>query len=301
MPRWTSAALAVLLAVGAAAAAAAADCRRADAIFAKSQATADPAAQEDLLGRALAECPEHAKALNDLGMVREGQHRLDEAERLYRQAIAAQPNLVAAYAGLGDVLAARDDHRGAVSAYTTFVTLLAADRRTGTADPYAKYEADYRGRLATQLSLIDPNQIVSAEAITRSLAPPGGAKRAMMFGAGPPAIDIQIQFATNSDQLDPSGQAQLEQVARALADAALAGTRIRIEGHTDATGDTAYNRELSQRRAERVRAVLAERGIPRDRLEATGRGAELPLVPNDDEAGRALNRRVTFVNLGVER
>jgi outer membrane protein OmpA-like peptidoglycan-associated protein/opacity protein-like surface antigen len=70
--------------------------------------------------------------------------------------------------------------------------------------------------------------------------------------------------------------------------------KIRIEGHTDDKGDDAYNKDLSQRRAERVRMYLIEKGVGEDRLEALGFGEEKPVSSNRTNKGRAANRRVEF-------
>lgn len=69
-------------------------------------------------------------------------------------------------------------------------------------------------------------------------------------------------------------------------------TRVRIVGHTDATGSDAVNEPLSLRRAESVRGQLASRGIDRSRIDVEGVGARQPLADNDTAAGRAQNRRV---------
>jgi outer membrane protein OmpA-like peptidoglycan-associated protein len=72
-------------------------------------------------------------------------------------------------------------------------------------------------------------------------------------------------------------------------------TRIRIEGHTDSTGDDAYNSELSRRRAQAVADALAARNIPATRVEVVGRGEGFPVATNDTSAGRQQNRRVEIV------
>lgn len=70
---------------------------------------------------------------------------------------------------------------------------------------------------------------------------------------------------------------------------------LSIEGHTDSVGDPASNRTLSQRRADAVRAALAERGVRPDRLETAGFGASEPRESNATVEGRARNRRVELV------
>lgn len=72
--------------------------------------------------------------------------------------------------------------------------------------------------------------------------------------------------------------------------------RIRIEAHTDNTGDAATNLTLSQERAEAIRGVLVSRfGIEAERIVAQGLGDTQPVVPNNTPEGRAQNRRVEVV------
>jgi hypothetical protein len=68
--------------------------------------------------------------------------------------------------------------------------------------------------------------------------------------------------------------------------------KIRIEGHTSSEGKDAHNRDLSQRRAQAVVDDLVRRGLAKDRLVAVGRGPDVPIADNGDEAGRSMNRRV---------
>lgn len=70
--------------------------------------------------------------------------------------------------------------------------------------------------------------------------------------------------------------------------------RIRIEGHTDNFGSYDFNLQLSLHRAESVVRYLIEKGIDPSRMEYAGFSFTLPLVSNDTEEGRKINRRVTF-------
>jgi OmpA-OmpF porin, OOP family len=71
--------------------------------------------------------------------------------------------------------------------------------------------------------------------------------------------------------------------------------RIEIQGHTDNKGRAAYNLKLSDKRAAAVRKYLVSHGIAGDRLVSHGYGMTRPLVPNDTDQNRALNRRVQFM------
>ncbi len=67
--------------------------------------------------------------------------------------------------------------------------------------------------------------------------------------------------------------------------------RVEISGHTDNVGTAAYNRQLSERRAEAVVNYLVKNGIRPERLSFKGYGMDQPLESNDTEEGRAVNRR----------
>jgi OOP family OmpA-OmpF porin len=69
---------------------------------------------------------------------------------------------------------------------------------------------------------------------------------------------------------------------------------IRIEGHTDSTGNADANRRLSESRANAVRQYLMAKSVAPDRLEGRGYGPDRPIAPNTTSKGRALNRRVEF-------
>jgi outer membrane protein OmpA-like peptidoglycan-associated protein len=109
-------------------------------------------------------------------------------------------------------------------------------------------------------------------------------------------LDI-VYFKLDAAVIQQKSYALLDNVARVLnAHAQIA--RIRIEGHTDDQGNDGYNKKLSQRRADAVRAYLIKQGVDASRLEAAGFGEEQPKTENTTIEGRATNRRVEFVIVG---
>jgi outer membrane protein OmpA-like peptidoglycan-associated protein len=72
-------------------------------------------------------------------------------------------------------------------------------------------------------------------------------------------------------------------------------TEVRLEGHTDSTGDSEENKKLSQARAEAVKESLVRGGIDASRITTAGFGQEKPIASNDTEDGRAKNRRLELV------
>lgn len=103
-----------------------------------------------------------------------------------------------------------------------------------------------------------------------------------------------IYFDFDKAVLKPKSKPQLDEIAGLLkADGAL---KLVVAGHTDNQGSAAYNMELSKKRADAVVAALSgDYGIGADRLLAQGMGSAAPVASNEDEAGRAKNRRVELV------
>lgn len=102
-----------------------------------------------------------------------------------------------------------------------------------------------------------------------------------------------VLFATDSASLRPDLVADLGSVAQNLM--TYPNSRIEVIGHTDDTGSAAYNADLSQRRASSVASVLLARGVPGNRLQAYGRGEDMPVASNATAQGRAMNRRVEII------
>ncbi|MBS0557690.1 MAG: OmpA family protein [Proteobacteria bacterium] len=97
------------------------------------------------------------------------------------------------------------------------------------------------------------------------------------------------------------GQANLRPAAKASLGKLIAFVNrdpskpIRIEGHTDSSGNTHANQLLSQRRADAVRDALVAAGVAASRITAVGMGEGQPVADNSTEEGRARNRRVDVI------
>lgn len=104
----------------------------------------------------------------------------------------------------------------------------------------------------------------------------------------------EIFFETDKADVKPESARALGEIAKLLA--SRPQLRILVVGHTDNVGALDYNRGLSERRAQSVVEALAKQhGVARDRLTAVGVGMAAPVASNDNEAGRAKNRRVELV------
>lgn len=105
-----------------------------------------------------------------------------------------------------------------------------------------------------------------------------------------------VTFETASADLTPEAQAILDGIAAALV--ANPEIRVRVNGHTDSTGNRDYNVTLSQNRAESVRSYLEAGGVAADRMEAQGFGPDEPVQTNATPEGRQANRRVELERIG---
>ncbi len=101
-----------------------------------------------------------------------------------------------------------------------------------------------------------------------------------------------VNFEFDSDKLTAGAQALLDGVAGSLL--AQTSVKVLVTGHTDSLGPQSYNLELSQRRAQSVMQYLIGKGIEAGRVSSEGEGEFSPVASNDDEEGRAQNRRVEF-------
>lgn len=70
---------------------------------------------------------------------------------------------------------------------------------------------------------------------------------------------------------------------------------ITIEGHTDTLGSEGYNYNLSQRRADSIKAYLIAQGVVIPRITALGKGGTRPIAANSTAAGRQRNSRVEII------
>jgi outer membrane protein OmpA-like peptidoglycan-associated protein len=102
-----------------------------------------------------------------------------------------------------------------------------------------------------------------------------------------------VLFATGKYELLPIARDKLDEVAKALVDQGYKG--ILVEGHTDSVGKASDNDTLSLKRAESVRTYLVSRGIPSDKIRASGIGSARSIADNSTPDGRANNRRVEIV------
>lgn len=141
-------------------------------------------------------------------------------------------------------------------------------------------------------------QTAKLKTLEQALAAPLAAGRVTVIN-GRIGISGSVLFALNSDQLQPEGRELLQSIAGPLREYLHAREEIlMVSGFTDnqpvrvANARFADNLELSAARALTVTRTLIADGVPASSVFAAAFGAEQPVSSNDDEAGRAKNRRV---------
>ena len=101
-----------------------------------------------------------------------------------------------------------------------------------------------------------------------------------------------VSFIESSAAIRDASFASLDRLVDFANDCA--STTIAIIGHTDASGDETWNRQLSLARAQAVADRMIARGIEPKRLIVEGRGSAEPVAANDTAPGREENRRIEF-------
>ena len=106
----------------------------------------------------------------------------------------------------------------------------------------------------------------------------------------------ELLFAVGSDEVQPGAYDALAKVAELIG--MYDNRQVLIIGHSDARGEPARNKQLSERRAERVKEILINYfEIAADRLSTDGLGDTLPIASNATPQGRRANRRVELLIL----
>lgn len=170
-------------------------------------------------------------------------------------------------------------------------------------DPAAVAAADAAvARLAGKTSVAIERRVLAIEGLTSGITASVQEVRKAMQDLGARETELEVRIELPADVLFDFDRADI----RADAAAALAhlATVIRAHpssttdliGHTDSRGDDAYNRGLSQRRAEAVKNwLMAREGLPAAGFRTSGLGESQPIASNDTDDGRQRNRRVEAV------
>jgi outer membrane protein OmpA-like peptidoglycan-associated protein len=124
---------------------------------------------------------------------------------------------------------------------------------------------------------VDPEKVKADFATTLAALPPHPAR-------------FMLYFLEGRDELTPASRRELDRVLAELKGRPLPD--IAVIGHTDTVGGLRYNDRLSLARAERMREILVEIGLPADHITVAGRGKRELLVTTADNVHEPRNRRV---------
>jgi outer membrane protein OmpA-like peptidoglycan-associated protein len=103
----------------------------------------------------------------------------------------------------------------------------------------------------------------------------------------------KVLFGSDMDSLNAQSTEIVERIGKSLLGVGI--ERVRVDGHTDASGKESYNEQLSLRRAKSVGTVLADAGMKQENIQLRGLGSNEPVASNDTASGRTENRRVSIV------
>ncbi|AUO21099.1 OmpA family protein [Pseudomonas sp. NC02] len=103
----------------------------------------------------------------------------------------------------------------------------------------------------------------------------------------------KVLFGSDVESLNAPSTEIVQRIGKALLGVGI--QRVRVDGHTDASGKETYNQQLSLRRAKSVAHVLAGVGMKEENVQLRGLGSSEPVASNATAAGRTENRRVSIV------
>lgn len=101
-----------------------------------------------------------------------------------------------------------------------------------------------------------------------------------------------IYFDFGKDSIRKQSTKTLNEAAKIFVE--YPSLKVEISGHTDDVGKIDYNKDLSRRRAESVKAYLVSKGVAAERITTRGAGPDEPIAENKTAKGRAKNRRIEF-------
>lgn len=116
---------------------------------------------------------------------------------------------------------------------------------------------------------------------------------ALLASLPPAARSFTLYFHEGTTEITDKSAPLLAEIKAEVA--RRPGAEIQVTGHTDTVGSDVDNDVLSQRRAEEVLNVLANKGFARDMMSAVGRGERQLKVPTADNVSSPLNRRVEVI------
>lgn len=108
-------------------------------------------------------------------------------------------------------------------------------------------------------------------------------------------LSSDLLFPVNSSYLTDKAKVELSKLAKLMKNDTR--KKIRVDGHTDSTGEANYNQWLSDKRAASVKKFLEDSGVTASRITIKGLGQTKPVADNKTPEGREKNRRVEVIIL----
>jgi outer membrane protein OmpA-like peptidoglycan-associated protein len=280
------------------------DCHRATELviqaFDIGQSPASFPEQKRLLNQALAICPDHPEAHNNLASILEEERQYDQALRHYRRAVEAKPDFAVAWYGVGEVYVKTGRFPLALEAYLRACHEDAdARKRIRELLDSNRYSVTEAGEILDKESLLllfDKNR---RDNIRKMISDCG-----FRANVVPEVTFRNLLFETGSAELQPESIPQIREIGEALKaiHQTVAPVNVRVAGHTDRQPFKGFsqaesdrmNMKLSRDRAASVARQLARMGIARDKIQTEGYGPNRPAVDGDTPEAYEKNRRVVL-------
>ncbi|MDM8517450.1 OmpA family protein [Desulfobacterales bacterium HSG16] len=248
-----------------------------------------------MLKQALALCPNHSEARNNLASIFEMEAQYDQALSHYQAAVLAKPGFAIAWFGLGEIYSKTNRFPLALEAY-----LNACHENSDARNRILNLLDNNRFRVSEAGEIMDKESLLllfdkkRRENITKMIS--GCGFRASVV----PEITFRnLQFNVGSAKIQDESILQLEEIGSALKEI---GGKIKISGHTDKQPFKKHSREesvqlnmeLASDRAKTIADYLVRLGVSRYRIESKGIGSKQPVAYGDSSEDYAKNRRVVI-------
>ena len=116
---------------------------------------------------------------------------------------------------------------------------------------------------------------------------------ALVSALPPPPKSFTLYFLEGTTDMTPESAPVVDEIRAEIA--ARPGAEVQVTGHTDTVGSDDDNDALSQKRAEEILNLLANKGFDRTIMSAVGRGERELKVPTGDNVSSPVNRRVEVI------
>jgi len=138
-----------------------------------------------------------------------------------------------------------------------------------------------------------PKRVIEPPSLGAAVAAPVKAPQIVETPRGPSMTLDDVLFDFEESSLRPEAGSTVEKAAAFLK--SNPERNALVEGHTDHTGDAAYNQNLSVQRSQSIKDALMSHGIDEDRIQTKGLGESNPVADNGTFEGRQANRRVEVI------